>query len=567
MGVRFRYVLAVLLLLGLFGSLAYRHAWLQLETRYREAVEENLVDQSELLAALLSNGLPLDSLPRAFAHLQQRDLHARIYSFTKEAFAFRIYVTDSTGKLLYHSQAATRSPAQPAQPTPASLRTDSRTPTPPLGADYSQWRDVALTLRGEYGARSTRDDPADEASSVLYVAAPILRNGHINGVVTIGKPARDFGFFIVEARRQLGWWFASVGGAVLLLGLVGGLWVLSPVSSLRRYARQLLGSRAQSDTTADPSTPNRAATSRRPASHDTAEVRDALASLSSSLEAKSYVEQYVQVLTHELKSPLSAIQGAAEILEGELATADRHRFLENIHQETRRLRELVDAILRVSSLERQEHLEQTEPCDLSELLREAARGVEIQAHAKQVTLENHCTQPIPIAGNRLLLRQALHNLLLNAVEHSPTGGTVELTQGFATRSDTPFLRTPNNSSPASTPHPWIRVTDLGSGIPDFALARLGQKFYSLPKPDTGRKGTGLGLTLVREVARLHGATFELCNRATFEHANRSDAPLANRTDSDLALQVDAEPTSADLDSRPTEIPNGPVTGAVATLTL
>ena len=58
----------------------------------------------------------------------------------------------------------------------------------------------------------------------------------------------------------------------------------------------------------------------------------------------------------------------------------------------------------------------------------------------------------------------------------------------------------------------LRVLDEGPGIPDYALPRLFERFYSLPRPDTGRKSSGLGLSFIREVARLHGGSVEVANR-------------------------------------------------------
>ena len=85
-----------------------------------------------------------------------------------------------------------------------------------------------------------------------------------------------------------------------------------------------------------------------------------------------------------------------------------------------------------------------------------------------------------------MLQQAILNLLDNAIEFSPDGETIEIT-----------LET--NEEQAR-----ISIRDHGTGAPDYALPQLFDRFYSLPRPATGKKSTGLGLALVREVARLHG---------------------------------------------------------------
>ena len=96
-------------------------------------------------------------------------------------------------------------------------------------------------------------------------------------------------------------------------------------------------------------------------------------------------------------------------------------------------------------------------------------------------------------GERFLLEQALSNLLDNAIDFSPQGGEVEVAL-------------------ASTPETHVLVfRDHGAGIPDYALERVFEPFYSLPRPDSGLKSTGLGLSFVKEVAELHGGAIVLAN--------------------------------------------------------
>jgi two-component system sensor histidine kinase CreC len=98
-----------------------------------------------------------------------------------------------------------------------------------------------------------------------------------------------------------------------------------------------------------------------------------------------------------------------------------------------------------------------------------------------------------IRGQRFLVRQALANLLQNAIAFSPSGGTVTVSLDR----DGAFAR--------------VLIRDHGPGIPGYALAKVFDRFYSLPHPDTGVKGSGLGLTFVREIALLHGGEARLEN--------------------------------------------------------
>lgn len=97
-------------------------------------------------------------------------------------------------------------------------------------------------------------------------------------------------------------------------------------------------------------------------------------------------------------------------------------------------------------------------------------------------------------GDAFLLRQAVINLLENAIAFSPDGGTVQ-------------LRTQLEDGQVQ-----LLVEDRGSGVPDYAIERVFERFYSLARPQTGQRSSGLGLPFVREVARLHGGDVRLRNR-------------------------------------------------------
>jgi two-component system sensor histidine kinase CreC len=101
-----------------------------------------------------------------------------------------------------------------------------------------------------------------------------------------------------------------------------------------------------------------------------------------------------------------------------------------------------------------------------------------------------------LQGERVLLREALVNLLQNALDFSPAGGVVKLN---ATVQDGRVT---------------FSVEDNGPGVPDYALSRVFERFYSLPRPGTSRKSTGLGLALVREIAHLHGGDADLRNKSS-----------------------------------------------------
>jgi two-component system sensor histidine kinase CreC len=103
-------------------------------------------------------------------------------------------------------------------------------------------------------------------------------------------------------------------------------------------------------------------------------------------------------------------------------------------------------------------------------------------------------QAVAISGERFLLSQAVGNLVQNAVEFSPAGGAVSIGMRVG----------PTELA--------VVVEDEGPGIPVYALEKVFDRFYSLPRPDSGRKSSGLGLSIVREIARMHGGEVTLENR-------------------------------------------------------
>jgi two-component system sensor histidine kinase CreC len=215
-------------------------------------------------------------------------------------------------------------------------------------------------------------------------------------------------------------------------------------------------------------------------------MRDAIA-------GRSYVDEYVATLTHEIKSPLAAIRGAAELLREPLPEDARRRFIGNVEEQVGRAQDLVERMLELSGLERRRILQQREPVSLAEIADVVRDEVTPLATQRNVELFIDVDPAFVVTGDRFLLQRALTNLVLNAVEFSPREGHVTV-DAHAVRGRIE-----------------LTVRDHGPGLPAFAQERVFEKFFSLPRPDTGRKGTGLGLAFVREVATLHGGAARLAN--------------------------------------------------------
>lgn len=436
----------------------------QIRPRYLESMEESLVDTSVLLASAtesqLKDGAPdAESLDRIFVDAKNRKFEAQIYTLKKTALNLRVYLTDATGRVLFDS--------------------DGRD----TGHDYSQWNDVARTLEGKYGARATYERKGDPDSLTFYVAAPVRRGDRIVGVLSVGKPTRAINDLVAAAKRKITIG-AALGGLALLLVLLGVLsWVIAPLERLTAYARAVRDGKPARV----PALPGQTLKVLGTAFE---EMRDAL-------EGRQHVERYTQALTHEVKAPLAAIRGAAELLGEDMPDEHRRKFLGNIRSESARIQQIVERLLELSSLEARKTLRQAESVDARELMAEAAAALGSAYAAAHITLEtNGGKVAAKLQGERVLLREALVNLLQNALDFSPAGGVVKL---YAT---------------VENGRVTFSVEDNGPGVPEYALSRVFERFYSLPRPGTSRKSTGLGLALVREIAHLHGGDADLRNKSS-----------------------------------------------------
>ena len=438
----------------------------EVQPSVREVTEDILVDAAHLLAeaaapelaALPPNGtLEGGAFATALARYRERPVNAQIWGLHKRSLDLRVYVTDATGRVVFDGGEV-----------------------PETGLDYSRWRDVARTLRGEYGARTTRGVAHDEGSAVMYVAAPVRdAAGRTLGVLTVAKPVRTLQQFIDRAERKI----LVAGGWLLALSLAVGVavtwWAVRSVRRLRRYAQQARAGEPQ----AAPALPG-----------ELGDLARAMAAMRDRLEDRGHVEASMRALTHELKSPLTAIGGAAELLADELPPADREGFSRQIGQQVQRMRELVDRLLELSKLESLHSPAQRSDVALRPLVESVLAGQAAPLRQRGLRwrwTSDDAAEGTTVRGDAEQLRLALSNLVANALAFAPAGSTLDLA----------LAREPAGLV--------FSLRDHGPGVPDYALPQLGQRFYSTPRPLDGTKGSGLGLAIVRQVMLLHGGTLRI----------------------------------------------------------
>ena len=447
------------LALTLGGALLLRDVQQQIRPGMKEVLEDTLADNAHALAAALAPALENGAIrdPAWQARLRARlarpqDVH--INQHHKTASRQQLIITDARGTVLFHSD--------PAE----------------TGKDYSRWNDILRTLRGQYGARSTQ--------GTMYVAAPVhAADGRLLGVVSLGKPGADLAPYQQQMQDDLRQSGLLYLGATLALIALLTLWIRRSIDRVRRYA-----------TAHAPIPP-------APRFHLASELNRltaAIGKMRRELEDRAYVTRYIETLTHELKSPLTAISASAELLQDDLPAADRARFAANIAQQSTRLHRLVQRLLQLSRIEKEPVHKQ--PLDLAALWRKQQREQQPRLAQKNLTLrlihnDNAADESaaIPLRADPFWLEQALTNLLDNAIREAPDGSVITLAVSQS-RSETRLAL----HNPTHAP------------LPDYALPRLFERYYTLNR----KENSGLGLTLVAQIAEQHGGTV---------HAENSDGGL------------------------------------------
>lgn len=209
--------------------------------------------------------------------------------------------------------------------------------------------------------------------------------------------------------------------------------------------------------------------------------------------------EFVAVVSHELRTPLSAIKGYVElVLDGDTGPINdiQREFLEIVQRNADRLSDLVNDFLDISKIESGRIQLQKEPLDLATIAQHVADTFHPQAENKQIELSlTHPDEMVLVVGDISRLTQALMNLVSNAIKYTPEGGSVSISVG-------------RRDGTAS-----VSVRDTGVGISEKDQRRLFSKFFRANNAVTRQEnGTGLGLTIAKAIAELHGGSLSISSR-------------------------------------------------------
>ena len=525
----FRIWLAVALVLVICGVVVFTQLFGYVKPTAQQVIEDTLLDTSKLLAASLQ--VPLSTgqlyheeyqaqLDAAFVGMPAMGETLSPVDQTKSYSSFRVYVTDNSGIVIYDSL-----------PKPDNNE----------GQNYGRWNDVYLTLKGQYGARSTLRDYQRRDGSVMYVAQPIKNpSGDIIGVVSVGKPVASVLPYLDDTRNRMLITALLISIAALILAGLVAWWLKQSITLVTQYTSAL------------------AEDTKKPyfyLGHELNSLTDTIETMKHRLENRAYVTDYVHTLTHELKSPLTAIRASSELLEDDgldghmLDKDDRQMLIETVGEQSVKMQQLIDRLLLLAKVEQPTFKLNRQLTPLLPLLQSLIRDntakqqqqnlYPIDIYIDNKNVNNTANLPVEVLAatsvyaDQFWLIQVLQNVLDNAIHFAKR--TVEISLHSTARTIT------------------IDIFNDGKLLPEYAVAKAFERYFSLSHqsqpssqateqttnhtdsnnlytestdPTTEprqtdyssnmlKKGTGLGLTLVKQVIEHHGGQVAINN----VHAN------------------------------------------------
>ncbi|MCB9557598.1 MAG: HAMP domain-containing protein [Deltaproteobacteria bacterium] len=430
------------------------------------ALERDMQHQAQLLRSVIEANVTPAGQPGF-------DVLRTALTLVAQRTRLRIRLLDGKGKLLADShQTGPPEGPEPAVPklwgrdyAPAR-RHPNRTDSGPL----DQRREIRTALKGQL-ATATRVHQRIQRT-YLFVALPVMLKRRVAGVVYVTRSTVPVLQALYRLRTKLFLLLAIALSSTGLLTLLFAATISRPLKRLTDAAKRLAAG-------------DRNVSLRLNRRDRIGELARAVDALVSQLDQRAtYIAQFAANISHEFKTPLTAIRGAAELL---VDGADddpnaRTRFLNNILADVERLDRLVSRLLELSRIETT--LEHRELFDLAAAVDEVVAGF-----AMRHPIDTRgVLRPLPLHGHRAHLQAALQALVENAVAHSPTEQPIEIS---LTRSQSQAV---------------LSVRDHGLGVSEGNRGKIFERFFTT-RSEAG--GTGLGLSLVKTVVEAHGGRVEL----------------------------------------------------------
>lgn len=349
---------------------------------------------------------------------------------------------------------------------------------------------VAFDNKGDAGEMGNHDDRPEVEEALASGSGAAERDSKTVGRVSIYRALRLDDGSVVRVSVDRDGALAAISHDLLAVVLMVAAVVLACWLAARYVADKI----AQPVLEIDPANPNPDASYR--------EIRPLVQRISDQIEqlkgADLMRREFTSNVTHELKTPLSSISAASELIRDGIAKpSDVPEFAGRIYDEAHHMTELVNDILILSKLDESERsrdrdlVGKPEPVDLNQRLLEVCARLAPLADSADVTLE--CSgDPVIVRGNPRLLDELAYNLCDNAIRYNRKGGSVRGWVGMEGGS------------------PVLRVSDTGVGIPPELQRKVFERFFRVDSSRARQTGgTGLGLAIVKHAAAYHGAKIRL----------------------------------------------------------
>jgi len=452
-----------------------------------ESAKEVMIEVSTMFSAIASQNMKNDEIDLTtfggiiFDYFQSPHGDERLQNMA-------IYITDKDGFLILDSRGLS------------------------LGTDMKTHSEVDSALLGYQGITRISNEPVVgpwKARGInieyffkpefLHVSSPIYDNRQeVKGVLVLVAPMLD-----LMDKSRLYWFIFYIFLIALFFGALGSYRISRNIRRVEKYAREAFKDK-------NVSIPN--------VNVQFNKLAVAIEEARSEVELKDDVEEYIDTLAHELRTPITGIRLTAENLLTPMGIENylqeekndkkrkaltkefkkRREFIRNILDSNKQMDSLVSRLLALSRIERRDKLTELEKLYLLPIIENVLKvyGTHNQLIvSKNITINlDDIDKKSTVFAEKILLEQALGNILKNAIEFSPKGGTITVKASESNTSVT------------------IVVLDEGPGIPPHVSTKLFTRFFSVARPDTGDRGNGLGLRFVRKIMQLHGGEITLKNR-------------------------------------------------------
>ncbi len=350
----------------------------------------------------------------------------------------------------------------------------------PLAGNLSQWPpDAVETARGWIDFTYTRVSGTESEVRPGRAFQTRLAMGYR---LLVGRDMQEANAIESTIRTTLLWALAITG----IFGVAGGMWisrnVMHRLELINRTSREIMSGDL---------------TRRIPMQGGRDELDDLAGNLNQMLEQIERLmmgmREVADNIAHDLRTPLNRLRNKLEgALIGNASRDEQMQALESAIAEADGLISTFNSLLLIAEAETGAHRDTLERVDLSEVVHDIADLYEPAAEDRGILLKLVAPARITVRGNRSLLARAAANLVENALKYTPKGGAVTVTTGIDARDDQPIFS----------------VRDTGPGIPEGDRERVLDRFVRLER-SRNTPGSGLGLSLVAAVARMHEATIKL----------------------------------------------------------